>query len=249
MTFDLKTSTALVTGGARGIGLELSQQLIGHGCKVVAVGRNGQDLENLKLRHPDHVTTRTTDLSVRGDVDALIAYVISDHPDVNILFNNAAIQTQMDFFSGDSAALTAMAHREIAVNLEAPISLTLGLLPTLKAHEHAAIVNIGTGLALAPKAASPVYCATKAAIRSFTKALRYQCDDHAPHIHVCEAIMALVDTDMTRGRGSRKISTKQAAEEVIEGLRHQRDDIWIATTKLLPLLNRISPRLVARIMR
>jgi uncharacterized oxidoreductase len=249
MTFDLKNSTALITGGARGIGLELSEQLIGHGCNVVAVGRNTRDLKSLQLRYPENVKTIAADLSLPDDVDRLIARVIADHPTINILINNAGIQTEMDFFSGDAAALTLLARKEIAVNMDGPIALTLGLLPVLWSYQHAAVVNIGTGLAIAPKAASPVYCATKAAMRSFTKALRYQCKDQAPHVHISEAIMTLVDTDMTRGRGRGKISAKQAAAEVIAGLRAGRDDIWIAKAKLLPLLNRVSPGLVERMMR
>jgi uncharacterized oxidoreductase len=249
MPFDFKKSTALVTGGARGIGLELSHQLIAKGCKVVAVGRNAHDIKGLQAQYPELIETIVADLSSQSEVDTLIACVISAHSDINILINNAGTQTEMNMFSGNPNDLTALARREIAVNLYAPVALILGLLPVLKTHKQAAIINIGTGLAIAPKAASPVYCATKAALRSFSKALRYQCIDQAPQIHICEAIMALVDTDMIRGRGTGKISAKQAAAEVMSGLHRQRDEIWIAKAKLLPFLNRLSPRLVERIMR
>lgn len=249
MAMDLSECTVLVTGGARGIGLELSKQLVAKGCRVIAVGRNTLDLEDLRRSFPDVVTTYSADLSLKTDVDALVVRLDDEHPEMNILINNAGIQTEMNLFSGDAAEITSQARREIAVNFDALVALTVGMLPVLKRHKHAAIVNISSGLALAPKAASPVYCATKAAVRSFTKALRYQCADHAPQISVSEAIMALVDTEMTQGRGTQKISPRQAAHEIIVGLQKQRPEIWIAKTKLLRLINRLSPRLVERIMR
>ncbi|MGB3246498.1 MAG: SDR family NAD(P)-dependent oxidoreductase [Sulfitobacter sp.] len=249
MTLDLSSSTALVTGGARGIGLELSKQLVTLGCKVVAVGRNTQDLESLQALGPDAITTMSADLSSQGEVDALVVRLAEKHPEVNIVINNAGVQFEMDLFAGETMQATSQARREIAVNLDALVTLTVGLLPVIERHNHAAVVNISSGLALAPKAASPVYCATKAAVRSFTKALRYQCVEHAPHIQVSEVIMGLVDTDMTVGRGSGKISPRQAAEKVILGMQKQRQEIWIGRANMLRLVNSISPRLAERIMR
>lgn len=249
MAMDLSKCTVLVTGGARGIGLELSRQLVAKGCHVIAVGRNTLDLEDLRRQFPDAITTFSADLSLKTDVDALVGRLVDEHPEMNILINNAGIQTEMNLFSSNAAEITLQARQEIAVNFDALIGLTVGMLPVLKLHKHAAIINISSGLALAPKAASPVYSATKAAVRSFTKALRYQCADHAPQIKVSEAIMPLVDTEMTQGRGTQKISPQQAAQEIIVGLQKKIPEIWIAKTKLLRLINRVSPRLAERILR
>jgi uncharacterized oxidoreductase len=72
------------------------------------------------------------------------------------------------------------------------------------------IVNVTSGLALAPKQSAPVYCAAKAGLRSFTKSLRYQERARAPHVRVVEVLPPLVDTDMTRGRGRGKMSREPA---------------------------------------
>lgn len=110
-------------------------------------------------------------------------------------------------------------------------------------------MNVSSGLALAPKASAPVYCATKAAVRSFTKALRYQCEDAAPNVAVVEAIMALVDTDMTQGRGARKMSAHDAAAEVVRGLQRGAPEIWVGRTRLLKTLLRLAPGVAERMMR
>lgn len=249
MTLEISRSKALVTGGARGIGLELTRQLVDKGCVVIAVGRNQHQLNELSAAFPDTVTTLAVDLSSTAEVDALVADLATSHPDINILINNAGVQFEMDLFASTKTPSIDLARDEIAINFDAVVALTLGLLPLLERHERAAIVNISSGLAIAPKATSPVYCATKAAVRSFTKALRYQCRQRAAHITVSEAIMALVETDMTAGRGSRKISAQQAAAEVISEFEMEKDEIWISKAKLLRLLNRLSPKVAERIMR
>jgi uncharacterized oxidoreductase len=127
--------------------------------------------------------------------------------------------------------------------------LSAGLLPLLARQPSAAILNITSGLALAPKKSSPVYCATKAGLRSFTRALRYQCEDALPHVHVVEALPPLVDTAMTHGRGRGKISPEACAAEIVAGLKAGRREIHVGKAKLLRAVIRLSPALGYRIMR
>jgi uncharacterized oxidoreductase len=249
MTLDLSRSTAVITGGARGIGLELTRQLVARGGRVIAIGRNRKQLLALQAENPTAITFRTVDLSSPGEVDRLVADLAANEQDINILINNAGVQYEMDLFAPERGEVSALARREISTNLDSPVALTLGLLPTIARHEQGAVVNISSALAIAPKAASPVYCATKAAVRSFTKTLRYQCAHHASHVLVSEAIMALVDTDMTRGRGSGKITAARAASEVLSALDRFAPEVWVGKTKLLRIVNRLAPRLAERIMR
>lgn len=249
MTFDLTSSKALVTGGARGIGFEISKLLIERGAHVIAVGRNGDDLQNLQNAYPSAVTIMQVDLADPQAVDLLLAKLTARHPDLNVVINNAALQVEMDAIDGEPLRNIADGRRELSLNLNALITLSLGLLPQLARQDRAMICNISTGLAIAPKAASPVYCATKAGVRNFTRAIRYQCADQAPHIQVSEAIMALVDTEMTQGRGSGKISPQQAAREVVTGIANGRDEIWVAKAKMLRVINRLAPSIAAKILR
>lgn len=241
--------TVLVTGGAHGIGLALSRRLLDEGAEVVAVGRNHERVARLEAQFPGRAHGWIADLSKAAEVDALVRDLPALHPNLSIVVNNAAVQTQTDFLNDAPDDLRDPLQSEIALNFSAVVALSTGLLPVLKRRPAPAIVNITSGLALAPKAGAPVYCATKAAVRSFTKALRYQCEDRAPHVHVVEAVMALVDTDMTAGRGRGKITPERAAAEVVEGLKAGRSEIYVDRAKLLRTLMRVAPRVGERLMR
>lgn len=249
MGFDFSGSKALVTGGARGIGLEISKLLIARGAQLIVVGRNEDDLRRLQGQFPDAVTPYACDLAKAEAVDQLIEHLLTNHPDLNVLINNAARQVEMDVLAGNAAQNITDGRNENALNLDALISLSLGLLPHLARQERALICNISTGLAIAPKAASPVYCATKAGVRNFSRAIRYQCEDEAPQVQISEVVMALVDTEMTTGRGAGKISPQQAALEVVAGLGRGQHEIWVGKAKLLRFLNLLAPPIAAKILR
>ena len=241
--------TILVTGGARGIGLELTRQFVAEGARVVVAGRDQVRLANLEVCYPSQIHGWAVDLSDPQATDDFIRDLPRRYPTLSVVVNNAGAQTLTDFLRQDPETLRPALRAEIALNFEAVVAVSTGLLAHLRSQPSAAIINVTSGLALAPKTSSPVYCATKAAVRSFTKALRYQCEDGAPNVQVTEAIMALVDTDMTAGRGAGKISPAQAAAEILTGIQAGRDEVYVARAKLLPMLMRVAPGLGERMMR
>ncbi|MEU9337058.1 SDR family NAD(P)-dependent oxidoreductase [Streptomyces sp. NPDC048290] len=245
----LTGTTVLVTGGTRGIGREMTRQLIGLGAHVVAVGRTPGPLAALRAEYGDQVSTETVDLGDRDAVDTFGDALPDRHPALSVVINNAGVQHLNDFLTADPRETRTVLRRELAVNLDAVISLSTGLLPHLSRRPDAAIVNITSGLAIVPKPSAPVYCAAKSAVRTFTRSLRYQCEDGAPHIRVIDAVLPLVDTDMTRGRGRGKISPAVAAHAVIEGIRRDRAEIYVGKARLLPSLMRLSPSLGYRVLR
>jgi short-subunit dehydrogenase involved in D-alanine esterification of teichoic acids len=115
------------------------------------------------------------------------------------------------------------------------------------------VVNVTSGLALAPKMTGAVYSATKAGLRTFTKALRYQMEavwrDGGPDVRAVEAMLPLVDTPMTAGRGRRKISGSAAAREILRGLDRERDEIYVGAARALRLLHRLLPGAAERLFR
>ncbi len=246
---DLNARTVLITGGARGIGRALSDALLARGGTIVAVGRDGAALEQFANLHPGRVHPWCADLGCAQNVDALVRDLPKVHPDLTIVINNAGIQTAANYFQDDVETLAQAARREIAVNFEAVVRLSTGLLPHLTARRSAGIVNISSSLAVAPKMSAPVYCGTKAGVRNFTKALSYQCEDRAPHVGVFDVVMGLVDTDMTTGRARGKISPSQAAIEVLEGIQRGRRTIPVAQAKALLRTARIAPGLADRLVR
>lgn len=235
--------TVLITGGASGIGLALTERFIQYGNKVIVVGQNKQKLHALKEKYPA-VTTYACDLRSKDAIQGLVAALYDQHPALNILINNAGIQHNYDFMNGVEDGLI---EEEIRINLTAPVLLTSQLLPLLARQSQSAIINVSSGLGIVPKKSAPVYCGTKAALHIFTKSLRDQLRDSP--VQVFEIIPPIVDTAMTQGRGRGKLSPKQLAEQFFRDFRRNRLEIAIGKVKLLKWLNRWFPAVAEAILR
>jgi uncharacterized oxidoreductase len=247
-SFDFRDRAVLVTGGARGIGLELSRQLTARSAFVISVGRDASALAALERELSGAVVTKQADLSLPGSAETLSQWVQDNYPNCSVVINNAAIMHHHDLTKDSLARLDAI-ETEISTNITAPLQLSVAMLPVLRAHPSSAIVNITSGLAIAPKRDAAVYCATKAALRSFTRSLRDQCRVSGLPIQVTEAIMTLVDTTLSRPAPVRKYPPARAAADVIAGVERGMEEIWNEKTRLLHLLHRLSPQLAYRIMR
>lgn len=234
-------TTVVLTGGTSGIGRAMLDRLADGGHTVIVLARHASSLPpgprliaiDIDLARADAVREAGRRLAV-------------DYSETSVLINNAAFQygkplTDPDF---DPARMEA----EVAINLTAPALLVHALLPPLRARgNRAAIVNVSSGLAHFPKQASALYCATKAALSNFTRSLRYQLEEDG--ILVSEVILPLVDTPMTAGRGSGKMSADAAAAEIIAGIRARRDVIYVGKARLLPFLSRLAPSIGHHMLR
>lgn len=241
----LQDKTLLITGGTSGIGYALVKKLAATNKAIIVIARNPVHLEKLKSQFPN-VHTYKCSLACKMDVEKTFSEIINAHPDISVVINNAGIQETPTFLDKDFNFDSI--ENEITVNLTAPIwicALMLG--PLLNLKTSAAIVNVTSGLGLYPKKNSAVYCATKAGLRNFTKSFRYQLED--TNIKVFEAIMPLVDTPMTQGRGKGKISPEHAAGAIIDGIENDDEEIYVGKAKLIPLVSRLSPTLMAKIMK
>jgi uncharacterized oxidoreductase len=126
------------------------------------------------------------------------------------------------------------------------VHLITRLMPVLRARPEAMIVNVTSGLAIAPRAGGPIYCATKAALRSYTQALRVQLE--GTNIHVLEALPPVVETKMTAGRGNRKMSASDCAAAFVRGMETDADEVNVGMVKLLQVVHSLSPALARKIM-
>ena len=183
-------NTVLITGGASGIGLSLASHFVQKGSTVIICGRNKNKLEEAKVKHP-HLTTYVCDVANPDERISMFNWIRNEFPKLNILVNNAGIQKRLRLLQEQSWETL---NEEITINLEAPIHLSMLFIPQLIKQENPAIVNITSGLAFVPLSIAPIYCATKAALHSFTLSLRQQLLDSP--IAVMEIIPPSVNTDL-----------------------------------------------------
>ncbi|MCL6597877.1 MAG: SDR family NAD(P)-dependent oxidoreductase [Alicyclobacillus macrosporangiidus] len=184
-------NTVLITGGASGIGLALAERFVKAGSTVIVCGRREGKLQEAKERLPG-LHTRVCDVANEKERQALVEWVAEAFPNLNVLVNNAGIQQHIHLASAHEA--WSRYQQEIAINLEAPIHLTLLLLPHLLRQQQPAIVNISSGLAVTPAVWAPIYSATKAGLRSFTISLRMQTEGSG--LQVIEVLPPAVNTDL-----------------------------------------------------
>ena len=240
----LTKNTVLITGGSSGIGLSLAKSFLELNNKVVITGRNLEKLEEVKKQLPN-ISTFQCELTDQNSMNELVVFIEQKFPDLNVLLNNAAIQYNYSF--NDCGSVIDKIDYEINANLTAPIKLTSLLLPILLKNDESAVINVSSGLAISPKKSASVYCATKSAIHSFTKSLRYQLKDTT--VKVFEIIPPLVDTPMTSGRGkTKKITPDQLTKEFFKNFQANKFESYIGKSKILRFIHRLSPKLADKIM-
>lgn len=238
---ELQGLKALVTGGGSGVGLELARQLVGAGSEVLIVGRDEERLDAAAAKIPG-LRTFAADLARAEDLPRIIDAAVTQLGGLSLLVNNAGIQLNYHLTTRPAPEVLTDVDLELDIDLIAPIKLTALALPHLTNAQHAAVVNITSGLAISPKRSAAVYGAAKAGLRTFTKGLRYQLAVDAPTISAVDVVLPLVDTPMTAGRGAGKISAEQAAREILAGLRADRSEIHVGKAKAFMLLHRLAPR-------
>jgi uncharacterized oxidoreductase len=192
-------NTVLITGGATGIGLALTEAFLASGNEVIVCSRNEDHLMRAAEKFPG-LHTRVCDLSSPEGCASLHEWAVSSFPEVNILINNAGIQRVVDFRKGPADLLrhrTVDGMDEIDVNLKGYVYLAAYFVPDLMKKKEAAIINISSGLGFIPMTITPVYSATKAAVHSFSVSLRHQLRNTT--VKVFEIIPPIVDTDLDRG--------------------------------------------------
>jgi uncharacterized oxidoreductase len=209
-------NTILITGGGSGIGAALAQRLHDAGNTIIVSGRRRDALEET-IAGRDNMLALTLDVEQPGAVADFARRVVAEHPALNVLINNAGI---MRFEALDTARDLKDAEETVATNLLGPIRMTDALIDHLKAQPDAAIVNVTSGLAFVPLIDTPTYCATKAAIHSYTVSLR---EALKGRVEVIELAPPAVQTNLTPGQATRPgyQPLEEFADEVMALLTQQ----------------------------
>src|SRR6201996_6241044 len=190
----LTGNTVLVTGGGTGIGRGLAEAFHRQGNDVIIAGRRVDALKEVAEANPG-IEYLSLDQSDPADIRRFAIELKDHHADVNVLINNAGIQRVENLTTGGPGR----AEQTININLLGPIRLTAALLHALLGKPRATIVNVTSGLAFMPSALTPTYCATKAAMHSYTQSLRFQL--RGTSVQVIEIIPPQVQTALQGERG------------------------------------------------
>lgn len=190
-------NTILITGGGSGIGRALAQRWHDQGNHVIVAGRRRAALEETAAGRP-RIAVAELDIEDPASIEDFARTVVAAHPQLNVVVNNAGIMRTEDI--GGRRDL-ADAEATIITNLLGPIRLTNALVDHLKTRPGAAVVTVSSGLAFVPLLATPTYNATKAAIHSYSIALREQLRGQ---VEVIEIVPPAVQTELTPGQSTRE---------------------------------------------
>ncbi|NIG55136.1 SDR family oxidoreductase [Chitinophaga sp. Cy-1792] len=230
-------NTVLITGGSAGIGFEIARQLLEAGNTVIITGRNTERLAAAASSLPG-VHTFNGDIANADDTAALVAHITNEFPQLNIVINNAGAAFLNNFVSDGNAFEKAAA--EMHTNYLSVIRLNELLLPALLLQPAAAIVNVSSVAAFVPLLRVASYSATKAAVHSYTVALRAGLTGTG--IRVFELMPPLVNTEFSKGiDGHKGIPPQQVATEFMQALSEDKFEIRVANTEALYDLYRSSP--------
>lgn len=227
----------LITGGGSGIGLILAKTFLNAGSKVIICGRNLEKLEIVK-QELSKIEIAQCDVTSDEQIKALLDQCKEEFNGIDILINNAGIFNIFDYKNGKLSIEQQV--KEIDINFKGAIKMVHYFLPLLLEHKEAAIVNVSSGLAFVPLTAAPVYCATKAAIHSWTRSIRWQLKGTG--IKVFELMPPLVDTSMVQElKGFPKMQLDELATKFMMGFKHDKFEITPGPAGQLKMLSKWAP--------
>jgi uncharacterized oxidoreductase len=242
-------NTILITGGATGIGPALAEAFLQAGNRVIICGRRKEKLLHAKNKLPD-LHTHQCDIADTEQLKKLFEWTTRNFPDVNILVNNAGIQREIDFRKGIRELLDG--ENEIDINFQALVYLSAWFIPHLIKQKEAAILNISSGLGFMPLSIMPLYCATKAAVHSFSWSLRHQLKDTP--VKVFEIVPPTVDTELDKGARDRRGQTDRGiqpaivAKTTLQAMKNDEFELAVGQAEFLRTASRNEPEEVFRKM-
>jgi uncharacterized oxidoreductase len=224
---NITNKTVLLTGGGSGIGFETAKLLSTKGNKVIIIGRNENKLIEA-AQTLQNVTAIRCDITSEKDISDLIENIKENYPELSMVINNAG--HAFAYTHDENAGAFEKATEEFATNYFAPIRLTEALLPVLKSQENALVVNVSSIAAFSPSTAVPSYSDSKAALHSYTLALRHTLAKNTA-IKVFELMPPLVNTEFSKEiGGANGMAADDVAQGLIDGIENDVYEIQIGQT-------------------
>ena len=228
-------NTILITGGTSGIGKGLAEAFHKLGNQVIITARRGDRLQSICAANPG---MRYFVLDVRDPaaIREVASKVVAQFPSLNCVINNAGVQRRLEFAPGTPLDEEGLLD-EINTNVLGVIRIAAAFTPQLVQQQKAVLVNVSSGLAFVPMARFPVYCATKAAVHSFTMSLRHQLKGLG--VRVIELIPPYVATELGGPRktvgtnGPQPMPLEAFIAETMEQLGGDGDEVVIGDARNL----------------
>ncbi len=242
---NLNGNTILITGGSSGIGFEMAKKFLAAKNTVIIIGRNIEKLEKAKQKLGD-VKTIQSDVSNPDSIKELYEQVAKDYPNLNVLINNAGIMTTINL--QDHNLTANQLTKELDINVKGAIWMNDAFLPLLKKNENSAIAIVSSSLAFVPMAITPVYCASKAAIHSYTLSLRAQLKN--TNVKVFElappatATAILADSKEEFTKNMDTISVETLVNEFIKGFSKDKYEILPGQSSQVKFMSRFFPKFI-----
>jgi uncharacterized oxidoreductase len=229
----LTGNTILITGGGSGIGRGLAEAFQALGNTVIIAGRRQQALDATTAANPGMRSVQL-DIDNAEAIRTFGAKMAKEYPALNVVIHNAGIMRPENLLAQPEDL--AGAEAIITTNLLGPIRLTAALLPQLKKQPAATIMTVTSGLAYLPLAMTPTYCATKAAIHSYSLTLRYQLK--GTKVEVLELVPPYVQTELmgdAQATDPRAMPLKEYIAETMKILIEQPGVTEICVERVYPL--------------
>ncbi|NJI72387.1 SDR family NAD(P)-dependent oxidoreductase [Sphingobacterium kitahiroshimense] len=221
-------NTIFISGGSAGIGLAIAKKLNAAGNKVIINGRNEERLQKA-LKELDQAVAIQGDLSVESDRIRIANDLKTNYPDVNIIINNAG--AAFAYLLSETIGAHEKAAIEMNTNYFSVIHFTELLIPHLLQKAEAAVINISSIAVFGSHVMLPTYGATKAALHSYTAALRQTYQDREK-LQVYEVYPPLVDTEFSAEiGGANGIPASEVADELFLALEKNQFDVPVGDTK------------------
>jgi uncharacterized oxidoreductase len=241
---NLTGRTILITGGTAGIGLAFALKFLELGNEVIVTGRRQAVLDEVKAKHPKLHAIRS-DVADPAQIAALASRVKAEFPKLDVLMNNAGIMLYKNLKAptDDLAGLMT----EMNVNAGGMVRTTSAFIDILTANR-GTVINVSSALAFVPTPNTPIYCATKAAIHSYTQSLRFQLEEAG--VEVIEIMPPAVETEMTVGlsEGVTKITPEELVKLSFKSLKAGASEILPGQAKQLAFMRRLAPNFISRVL-
>ena len=226
-------NTILITGGGSGIGQGLAERFHALGNQVIICGRNKKTLDQTTAANPG-MQSLALDIENADEIRAFAAQIAKDFPTLNVVVHNAGIMRVENL--KDQTQDVSDSEAMIATNLLGPIRLNAALLPLLRTQTKSTIMMVSSGLAFVPLAITPTYCATKAAMHSYTQSLRLQLAGTTTE--VMELIPPYVQTQLMgkhQAEDPHAMPLKEFLDEVMHIITDQPSATEICVERVKPL--------------